>query len=79
MVHLLRRRPTFASETLKFYEDIRKGHIKDLQDGNSVITGDEPAAAKAGAISNDGPTLAEWDQLNLWRDRTKYFPPRRYT
>jgi phage gp36-like protein len=79
MVHLLRRRPTFASETLKFYEDIRKGHIKDLQDGNSVITDDEPLSAESGRVSNDGPSLAEWDQLNLWRDRTKYFPPRRYT
>lgn len=76
MVHLLRRRPTFAPEVFKAYDDIRKGHIKDLQDGNSVITADEPAAAVAGAISNEGPSLVQWDQLNLWRDRSRYFPQR---
>jgi|688.fasta_scaffold183078_5 phage gp36-like protein len=78
MVHLFRRRVTVNPDVLKFYEDIRKGHIKDLQDGNSVITGDEPAAAEAGAISNEGPTLVEWDGLNLWRERTGYFPARKY-
>lgn len=76
MVHLMRRRPTFSPEVYKAYDDIRKGHIKDLQDGNSVITADEPAAAEAGAVNNEGPSVAQWDQLNLWRDRSNYFPQR---
>jgi len=78
MVHLFRRRATTNPDVLKFYEDIRKGHIKDLQDGNSVITGDEPAAAGAGAVNNEGPSIAEWNERNLWRDRAKYFPSRKY-
>lgn len=76
MVHLLRRRPTFSPEVFAAYESIRKGHIKDLQDGNSVLTADEPAAVVAGAISNEGPSVAEWDHMNLWRDRSRYFPQR---
>ena len=76
MVHLLRRRPTFSPEIFKTYDDIRKRHIKDLQDGNSIITADEPAAAEAGTVSNEGPSVVEWDQLNLWRDRSRYFPQR---
>jgi hypothetical protein len=72
------KRATTNPDVLKFYEDIRKGHIKDLQDGNSVITGDEPAAAGAGAVNNEGPSIAEWNERNLWRDRAKYFPSRKY-
>lgn len=78
MVHLLRRRPTFNPEVLETQDKARKGYLKDLQDGSSVITGDEPAAIEAGAISNEGPTLGEWNNLNLWRDRANYFPGRRY-
>ncbi len=78
MVHLLRRRSTFNPDSLKFYEDIRKGHIKDLQDGNSVLTADEPAAIEAGLVSNEGPTTAQWQNLNLWRDETRYFPRRKH-
>lgn len=78
MVHLFRRRATTNPDVLKFYEDIRKGHIKDLQDGNSVITADEPAATNAGEVSSEGPSIAEWNNLNLWRDRAHYFPSRRY-
>ncbi len=78
MVHLLRRRSTFNPDSLKFYEDIRKGHIKDLQDGNSVLTADEPAAIEAGLVSNEGPTTAQWQDLNLWRDETRYVPRRKH-
>ena len=78
MVHLLRRRSTFNPDTLKFYEDIRKGHLKDLQDGNSVLTSDEPAIIEAGIVSNEGPTTAQWQDLNLWRDETRYFPRRKH-
>lgn len=78
MVHLLRRRPTFNAEVLDTYDKLRKGYLKDLQDGSSVITGDELATTEAGAVSNEGPTIGEWINMNMWRDRAKYFPGRRY-
>lgn len=78
MVHLMRRRPTFSPDVLKVYETIRQNHLKDLQAGNSILTDDEPLATDAGQVSNEGPTVQQWDNLNLWRDRANYFPQRYY-
>jgi len=75
MVHLFRRRPQFADK-MQAWETIRKDHLKDLQDGCSILTADEPAAIEAGIINNEGPTVAEWYELNLWRDNANYFPTR---
>jgi len=63
---------------LKVNEDIRRMHIKDLQDGCSILTGDEPPVINAGIVNNEGPSVPEWHNLNLWRDRANYFP-QRYT
>jgi len=76
MVHLFRRRPSFAPEAMKVYEDIRRGTIKDLQDGHSVLSANEPADTNAGRVNNEGPSVAQWYDLNLWRDRSNYFPQR---
>lgn len=76
MVHLLRRRPNMKPEVLEAYEKIRKNNIKDLQDGASIITADEPADEAASLASVDGPTITEWNNMNLWRDRSNYFPAR---
>lgn len=77
MVHLVRRRTSFSPEAMKAWETIRQDHIKDLQDGSSILTADEPAVVAAGRIDNDGPTVAQWDELKLWRDQRNYFPLRR--
>lgn len=76
MVHLFRRRPTFSPDALEAYEKIRKSNIKELQDGCSVLTADEPAAINAGLVNNEGPSVPEWEALNMWRDRSNYFPQR---
>jgi hypothetical protein len=76
MLHLLRRRPTFRPALLEAYEKIRTQHIKELQNGSSIITADEPAEEEASLAGVDGPTTTEWKRMNIWRDRIKIFPAR---
>jgi phage gp36-like protein len=76
-LNLLRRRPQFNPETLAAYESLRRRYLTELQNGSSIITDDEPTDNAAGRISNEGPTVVEWKELNLWRDTAKYFPRRR--
>jgi phage gp36-like protein len=75
MLHLLRRRPTFRPQMLEAYEKVREYHLKTLQSGDSIITS-APEDLEAGLIGVDGPSVSEWNQSNLWRDRTNYFPKR---
>lgn len=76
MLHLLRRRPDTNPDRLDSYEKLRLRHLRDLQNGNSILTDDESNDLPAGRPSTDGPTITEWNQQNLWRDRAKYFPQR---
>jgi len=75
MLHLLRRRPSFRPQMLEAYEKLRSGHLAALQDGNSIITS-SPGDFEAGLVDVDGPTISEWNEANMWRDRANYFPIR---
>lgn len=76
MVHVLRRRPTFRPELLEAYTKIRESHIKEIQNGSSILSSNEPVDTAAGRVSVDGPSVSEWRQQGLWRDRMNYFPKR---
>lgn len=81
MLHLLRRRPRFSPGTLDAYEKIRAGHLKDLQDGNSILSPSDAAEA-AGRVSTDSPSIGQWNTVNMAVDHVRrggrgYFPERR--
>jgi len=75
MLHLLRRRPMFRPEMLEAYEKVREGSLKAIQNGDSVISS-APEDTEAGLVHVDGPSVSEFNQANLWRDRSNYFPKR---
>lgn len=79
-LHLLRRRPNFSPQALEAYEKARAGYLKDLQDGNSILS-DSDDSITSGRASTDGPSLGEWNTYNMAVDRARgargYFPPRR--
>jgi hypothetical protein len=81
MLHLLRRRPRFSPQVLDAYEKIRAGHLKDLQEGNSILSpADETEAA--GRVSTDAPSIGQWNTVNMAVDHARrggrgYFPERR--
>lgn len=75
MFYLLDRRPLFNAEKLEAYEKMRERHLERLRTGENVFALDAHLAA--GVASVDGPSTQNYDDLNLWRDRTRnYFPPR---
>lgn len=81
MLHLLRRRPRFSPGLLEAYEKIRTGHLKDLQDGNSILSPSDEAEA-AGRASTDAPSIGQWNTVNMAVDQARrgnrgYFPTRR--
>jgi hypothetical protein len=81
MLHLLRRRPRFSPGTLDAYEKIRAGHLKDLQDGNSILSPTD-ATELAGRVNMHAPTVGQWNTVNMAVDLCRrgnrgYFPERR--
>lgn len=75
MFYLLDRRPNFDSDRLESHEKMRNRHIERLRKGENIFNLTEHVTA--GLASVDGPTTQQYDDLNLWRDRTtNYFPAR---
>lgn len=80
-LHLLRRRPRFSPGMLEAYEKIRSGHLKDLQEGNSILKPDD-ATENAGRASMHAPSTGQWNTVNMAVDYARrggrgYFPERR--
>ncbi len=74
--NLLCRRPLGKTEERKTYAEIAREHLKMLKSGDEIF--DIEAIKAAGIASVSGLTSAEYDQLNLIRDRTRNtYPSRR--
>jgi hypothetical protein len=77
MINLIVRRPDLSSEDLERHEKIRSQWLERLQQGNMILA-DENTDDSASRVSIDGATLGETANLNMVRDRSRYFPTRVY-
>jgi hypothetical protein len=77
MINLIVRRPDLSSEDLERHEKIRSQWLERLQQGNMILA-DENTDDSASRPSIDGATLGETANLNMVRDRSRYFPSRVY-
>lgn len=77
MINLIVRRPDLSSEDLERHERIRSQWLERLQQGNMILA-DENTDDSASRVSIDGATLGETADLNMVRDRSRYFPTRVY-
>jgi hypothetical protein len=76
MRNLLARRPAYKPEVLEIFEKRADRQLDRLRKGENVFNIDDHK--EAGVPSVDGPSLAEVQNLNLLRDRTRnYYPSRR--
>jgi hypothetical protein len=77
MINLIVRRPDLSSEDLERHEKIRTQWLDRLQQGNMILA-NEDTDNSAARVSVDGATLGETANLNMVRDRSRYFPNRVY-
>jgi phage gp36-like protein len=75
LAHLMRRRPSLDAEKLKALADLARQHLKELQDGIAIFPSD--AAIDASQPELTGPTAVDFRDMNLMRDRTRNYFPRR--
>jgi phage gp36-like protein len=72
------RRFDLDAKKLEVIEKLRERLLEPLRTGKNIFGLDEKIAA--GKASVDGPTIIEYDTvLNLFRDRTRNYFPRRHT
>lgn len=76
MAKLLKRRPeNLGRESIEAVTKEAEEYLDRLRNGNRLF--DIPAHIEAGLPEVTGPTVADYDRLNLIPDRTKHFyPPR---
>lgn len=75
MFHLLNRRPSSNPEQWETYQKIRESTLDPLRKGINVFNIE--ANIEAGVVSQRVPTVTDYEELNLWRDRmTGFYPPR---
>lgn len=77
MVNLIGRRPDLSLEDMERHNKIHEYWLETLQSGQAILAnaGDDLSASRA---SVDGATLGETANLNMVRDRSRYFPNRVY-
>lgn len=75
MYYLLERRPAWSPERTEQFDKMTRDGLERLRKGENVFNLDEHK--EAGLPSVDGPTTLDFDQLNLLRDRTQNYFPRR--
>jgi phage gp36-like protein len=76
MRNLLARRPAYKPELLEGFEKRCQAHLKQLRNGENVFNLEDQK--DAGVIGIGGLTTVETQALNLMRDRTLNYYPRRY-
>jgi phage gp36-like protein len=75
---LINRRPGWNPEKAKAIWELADSHLERLRNGENTfnIVNDSSPNDAAEPVT-DGPTTATFNNLNLWRDRTRnYFPAR---
>ena len=75
MRNLLNRRLGWNPEKAKAIREQADEQLEKLRKGENTFN--IQASMDAGEPVCEGPTMADFTNLNLWRDRTRnYFPPR---
>ena len=78
MAYMIGRRPErYGSEALKAIHDASEDYLERLRRGERLF--DVAAAIAAGLPEIDGPSIVQYNRLNLIPDRTKRFYPGRIT
>jgi len=76
MCYLIMRRPETDHDLLDYYTKLKDSYLEPLRKGASVFP--LPGNIAAGKAQVDGPTTADFNRLNLMRDRVhNYYPGRR--
>ena len=77
MINLITRRADLALDDLERHEKIRSLWLERLQQG-SLVLADANRDDSSSRAEIDGASLGETYQLNMVRDRARYFPQRVY-
>lgn len=76
MEFLWQRRPYYDIERYKQARELAEDHLKLLQSGKDIF--DIASVQNASVPSNYAPTVYQYDNIGMIRDRTRgYFPARR--
>jgi phage gp36-like protein len=76
MARLINRRPGWNPERAKAISELANSHLERLRNGeNTFSIVNSNAAESAAEPVTDGPTTLDFNNLNLWRDRTRNFFP----
>lgn len=75
MALLINRRPGWNPDKAKAIRELADEHLEKLRKGENTFN--LQASMDAGEPVTEGPTTLTFQQINLWRDRTRnYFPVR---
>ena len=74
VLYLMQRKPMYAPEKMKAFEDQKRERLRTLQSGEDIFP--IPKVVAAGVTKIAGPTTIEYQGLNLVTDRVKGYPPR---
>jgi phage gp36-like protein len=74
-MRLVERRPGRFADTLEAMQKIVDGYLKQFRSGDVIFN--LPAVIAAGAATVAGPSTLELENLNLVRDQTRNYYPRR--
>lgn len=75
-VYLLRRRGLIPAEEHKAAIELAEAHLERLRTGQNVFN--IPGEENSGIIDTTGPSLVDFGNMNLIRDRTKNYYPKRH-
>lgn len=75
MAYLLGRRPAHDPDRLKAFEERCRSMLERLRKGENVF--DITAVKEAGVIDRGTPSAVDYDRMQLMRDRTRNYYPRR--
>lgn len=74
-VYLLRRRGLIPADELKAATELAEVHLERLRTGQNIFN--IPNREDAGIIDTTGPSLVDFRDMNLIRDRTRNYYPHR--
>jgi hypothetical protein len=75
MVGLISRRPSLETDDIEKLEKLHDLWLKRLQEGSAIFA-DDTTDDSASRPSVDGATLGELSNLNMLRERSRYFAAR---
>lgn len=78
MADLFERRPGYHIEQATQYANLAKAYLEDLRTGKNLFNMSDNSPANAAIVDTDGPTVVDYDNLNLLPEQMRRHFPNRY-